>query len=71
MKLWIIRRLDHVGYDEHDAFVVRAETEDEARIFASKEGYGWDWSVPTQCSTCVELTYEGVAGIVLGSFNAG
>ena len=75
MKLWLLRPIhghDEWGpwkpwYDKTFGFVVRAETEDEARLLASKqagdEGHH-AWMEPFE-STCVELTADGPAGVVI------
>lgn len=88
MKLWHLKCLPHFGgsYDSYDSFIVAAETEEDARAIAAKNGgdeqdfgeyrYGGDrtprngWLAPTDTS-CVELTMPTEAGVILGSFNAG
>ena len=37
MKLFILNRTTNYGYDEFGGFVVRAETEEQARNFAAHE----------------------------------
>jgi hypothetical protein len=73
MKLWLLERTDAIGWDEFNSFVVRAETEDDARgvaaINAGDEGPGI-WRDPIT-ATCVLLHRFGEAGVVLGSFCAG
>lgn len=74
MKLWYLEvKSEDVGYDEVDAFVIRAETEEQARLIAygraGDEG-GETWRNP-EYSTCEELTADGAQGIILRSFNAG
>ncbi len=67
-------------FDKAFGFVVRAEGEGEARAFADGEAgdennrYGGGpvrhpWEDPKQ-STCVELTAEGEAEVVIQDFNA-
>ena len=72
MKLWVLSRRDHCGYDEYDGFVVIAETETVARAFAASnaadEG-GGTW-LSDEHSSCTETTL-GKPGMILGSFNAG
>lgn len=73
MRLWILSVRDVVGYDSYDAFVIRAETEDNARRMAASraadEGeYTW---LESDNSKCVSLSAEGEERIILGSFNAG
>ncbi|MFE7118667.1 hypothetical protein ACFU99_24940 [Streptomyces sp. NPDC057654] len=86
MKLWLVTRTDGWGYEKYDAVVIRAENEDEAlrivcggpnrdpalasipffddRPFA---GFRLDRSN----AKVEELTSEGPAGMVIGSFCAG
>ena len=93
MKLWILKPVDNLTkgddpwepwYDKAFGFVVRAETEDEAREFAhaeaGDENRGEFLSTKTantnqpwkdaKYSTCAELTAEGGAGIVMQDFHA-
>ena len=93
MKLWILRPIDGLAgdddpwepwYDKAFGFVVRAETEDEARelahTHAGAENNGVFLSRKTAktnapwkdaaYSTCVELLPDGDAGIVMIDFHA-
>ena len=93
MKLWILRSVENLPkgddpwepwYDKAFGFVVRAETEEEARKFAHEEagdenrgtflgGKTADTNSPwleAKYSTCVELPTEGEAGVVLQDFHA-
>lgn len=93
MKLWLLRPIEKEGdnpwWSEYDCvfgFVIRAVTEEEARIIAQQNGadetltergesrFGksdtFPWREP-QYSQCVELTTEGVAGIIITDFKAG
>lgn len=68
MKLWLLTRIDDskIGYDEYLGFVVRAETEEEARKisrYAIDDEYA-QW-------LCKEITVEGDPEVILDSFNAG
>lgn len=63
-----------ISYDVHSGFVVRAETEDEARDFANKEvsnerEYGL-WLNPV-FSTCVQLNPDGEPGVILKDYYEG
>ena len=93
MKLWILRPNEHLPdgtespwepwYDKAFGFVVRAETEDEARQLANDEGGdecgpvthtiyrtgGNPWLDPA-FSTCEELTADGAPGVVIQDFHA-
>lgn len=64
-------------YDKAFGFVVRAETEAEARQFAAEQGgdenpssdsaEGSPW-LDASLSSCVNLTAEGPAGVILKDF---
>lgn len=82
MRLWhlyFLKSDDAGGYDEHQAFVVRAKSEAEARVIveasinpADASTYhdsapGLRWLDPN-CTACVELTADGDAGIIICDF---
>lgn len=92
MKLWILRPVENLPigdnpwepwYDKCFCFVVRSETEEEARKLAHEnagdENRGEfqgekiaDTKSPwldAKYSTCVELTAEGDTGVVLSDFH--
>jgi hypothetical protein len=88
MKLWLLRPLDDLPeddnpwepwYDKAFGFVVRAETEDEARVISATEGgdenrarrspTGSPWLDPC-LSSCIELAPGGEAGVVIMDFCA-
>lgn len=72
-KLWYLKTKCDIGYDEVDAFVIRAETESEARLIAYGEAEdegGEIWSNP-EFSVCEELTCKGESKVILKSYNAG
>jgi len=56
MKLWLVSRTDRIGYDEYDAVVVAAETEDAARkTYPSGDLHiRWDEEKGTFTSTIYE-----------------
>lgn len=72
MKIW---KLDLIDDDSRDgycdcflAFVIRAETEGQARAIAYAERDGnpnGTWLDPSK-STCEEVTIEGEPGVILG-----
>lgn len=81
MRLWILRPVEGLPkadspwepwYDRTFGFVVRAETESDARAIASEEA-GEEgttvWMEP-KYTTCKELLPEGVAGLVMRDFAA-
>ena len=72
MKLWILQPIEpwDPWYDRAFGFVVRAQTEQEARVLASTEagdegGSSWQDEDKT---TCYELTAEGFSCVVLRDF---
>ena len=69
MKLWLIKTEEY-GYDDFDGFVIRAETEKQARDLALKESNQSVFADASR-SSCVEIFAEGNSEIVLGSYNAG
>lgn len=77
MKLWKLYRLDAEftsHYDENQGFVVRAETEQQAREIASKRLFGDEdpemW-LYARFSSCVEITLDGSPEIILVDYLAG
>lgn len=94
MKLWLLSRTDEElpyddnpwipWYDKANGFVVRAETEPDARQLANAEGenekgptrfifddrYGGDPWLDPKYSTCVELTADGESCVILRDFEA-
>lgn len=69
MKLWLITRTDY-GYDEYDAFVIRADSEHRVREIAAEKAA--DEGAATWLNAAVkEISEHGEEGIVLDSFNAG
>ena len=85
MKLWLLLPVDGLNdlnnpwepwYDKAFGFVVRAESELEAREMASRSGGDEverglpnPWEEPS-LSTCVELTADGECGVVMRDFAA-
>ena len=87
VKLWLLRPIENLPaasspwepwYDKAFGFVVRAETEKEARELANKEGgaetgpitvqvyrTGGDPWLDPKLSTCVRLTAKGSAGVII------
>ena len=92
MKLWLLRSVDALAendnpwepwYDKAFGFVVRAETEEQARAMAHDDagdencamflgGKTAETHAPwrdAKYSTCVELTAEGAAEVVMQDFS--
>lgn len=77
MKLWLLRPMEDNNlwdpwYDKCFGFVVRAESEEEARkIVGSSIEFGDEgkeaWLDPKN-STCVELTIEGKEEVIIRDF---
>ena len=76
MKLWLINRTDHVDYDEWDAAVVAAETEQQASD-THPNGVPTHWGGWPDDTSLIEVTLIGTAkrgtkaGVICASFNAG
>jgi hypothetical protein len=72
MKLFIAKRTESVGYDEHDSVVVRARTKNDARVLVMTGYFDGPYSGFRPGNfTLTELTADGPAGEVIASFNAG
>jgi hypothetical protein len=77
VKLWILKPVNEYRppwtpqHDKAFGFVVRAETEPEAREFA-KEVAGYEgaaaWNDP-EYSTCIELTPDGESEVIMIDFH--
>lgn len=78
MKLWILRPIDPNGgpwfpwYDKAFGFVVRAESEKEARELVAFDAgdESWEAWVDSKYSSCVELTPIGEREIIIKDFAA-
>lgn len=67
MKIYLVSRTDSVGYDEYDAFVVKAKNKMEALELCNAE-----WGQFTEYNTEIEeINLKGKPEVLLGSFNAG
>jgi len=71
MNVYLLHRLDSVGYDEYEAKVIVARTDYEARLLANVKtaDEGPIWTDPTKV-VCANLDLH-VARVVLESFKAG
>ena len=71
MKIWLLDRIGPCGYDEYDAKVILAPSEQRARELANTntadEGRIWDDPKETRCVEVIPNNEE----ILLESFNAG
>lgn len=67
MRLWLLKRTDQVGYDEYQGFVVRAETEEQARAVALE----FDSVAEVCLMSCTPIEVEGEAEVILESYHAG
>lgn len=74
MKLWILeRKSQRADFDVVDGFIVRAETESAARMWAASQAQGKKpetWMLGER-STCTELTADGDSGVVIADTHAG
>lgn len=73
MNLYLLQLTEDAGYDAVFGFVIRAPSEESARMQASanakEEGIAV-WLTP-DLSTCTPVTTEGPIGIILRDFHAG
>jgi len=71
MNVYLLYRIDSVGYDEYEAKVIIAFTESEARSLANVKtaDEGPIWNDPTKVA-CANLDLT-VARVVLEAFKAG
>lgn len=72
MKLWLLTADESTGlwqpwYDKAFGFVVRAESEEDARNYAADKAgdEGREAWLEPESSTCVEITGEGAAEVIL------
>lgn len=73
MKLWILKPIDDQSgpwepwYDKTFGFIVRAESEEQARVLAAEQcgDEGPDAWLDESLSTCIELTSDGEAGVII------
>lgn len=70
--IYLLTRTERTGYDEYDAKVVRANSEEQARNIANlrvgDEGQMWTDKTKVVCQI---IKPNGKEGEILGSFNAG
>jgi hypothetical protein len=72
MNLYLVKRTDSIGWDEHDAIVVRAKDADRAREIAFTGHYDGPYSGFTPDNIEVtEVTPDGNEAVILASFHAG
>jgi len=67
MAIYLVKRTDKIGYDEYDAFVVRAANEDQALAVAMQEGQQtWDktWRDPDTL-TVTRIDSKGDALVIM------
>lgn len=77
MTLYLLTRTDEVDYDEYIGFVIRAESEEQARGLARTKndaederfGSGPYWPAE-ELVKCELLTSDGESAILLSSFRA-
>ena len=74
MELWLLSRpREKVDFDQYGGFIIRAETEAEARKIAfDAHGAGYCFQTWVDAdATCTIVTPEGDPGIILSDFNPG
>jgi hypothetical protein len=69
MKIWELKNLNP-GFGKMTGIVVRAPSEEEARLMASKSAYQEGSSTWTDhsLSTCCEVLQDGFAMVILASY---
>ncbi len=67
--LWLLERLNDLQYDGYDAFVVRAQSAEAARLLADRYGTGAPRHVWTEASvaSCQMLDPAGRPAVVLAA----
>ena len=75
MNIYFLTPNDEVGFvtanwQAHTRFIIRAETDENARQMAAKESGFTIWENPKIVSS-IPLTHEGDAGILLADFKNG
>jgi hypothetical protein len=73
MAIYLVRRTDHVDWDEDISFVVRAQNASDARavaVAAANESSVSSFS-DDQKSTVEEVFKEGASGVIMSSHKAG
>lgn len=81
MRLWKISRPGKIGdkaiyWDQSFSFVIRAETEKEAREIANANGgderdLDGEFCLDPQNASCEELTPDGTHGVISREYKAG
>lgn len=67
-KLFLVRRVNRVSWDENEAHVIRAENEDQARdlaILARQDDKPVDWMPPN--ATVTEIPMSGRPEVIFTS----
>jgi len=71
-NIYLLTRKGHIGYDEYDSMVVRAESPEKARQLANDqcgdEGHVWTNSEKVKC---LVIKASGPSKVIINSFNAG
>lgn len=77
MKIWLVERIDKISWYEYDAFVVIAESQEEAIDLAMMDK-GWNpprahdrWKLENVKVVCLGQSKTMGLEVILGSFNAG
>ena len=74
MKLWLLECKPgfDANWDETNGCVIRAKTENEARLLANEESYNEkDKWLDKNKTSCEQLVNKGKAGVILVDYNAG
>jgi hypothetical protein len=73
MNIWLLERRGKTGYDEVEGFIVIADTEEEARRYASQKpgDEGKNVWLNSLLSHCMLVTSAWPNGVLIRSFRAG
>ena len=71
MRIWLVKQTDHIGYDEYEGFVIRAESKERIiELVESDEGLEIN-SFANMNYDITEIKADGEEKIILDSYNAG
>lgn len=70
--IYLLKRQHHVGWDEFESKVVRADSEQLARTLANETvgDEGKIWNDPSEVE-CVVISPDGPSCVIMEAFNAG
>lgn len=72
-NFYLLQRIGRVGWDENRRMLIRACTEESARLIASQNSRDEGsevWKNPN-CTTCVIIPVQGESGLLMADSKAG